>query len=163
MAMEKDPGQYLVDELQQDTAEVRSQEDKNDGERDGILQNEDSMFVTKPYGQEKNDENLAMTLLKFIPNTEHAFSHARMPLDVSMAYGDMQSDLMFGLLGGADPKHDAAITMASYHARDGHPFDTAASIARHDATQLSSAQRHQRGLMGLFGGRGGGGKAKEEG
>lgn len=118
--------------------------------RKGHMMNEESPFVIKPKFDEKQEE-LFEAFLKFSPDAGHAMSLARMPVEISAAYVMMQSDLEYAMQGGVNPRQDAASMMAAYHARDGHPFDTAASIARGYAAIGGLGDERRGGLMGLLG------------
>ena len=117
-------------------------------EHPGRLGNEDSPFVIKPKTEGESQEASWSEFLKFEPTAEKSMSLARMPLEVAMAYGEMQSDIMFALIGAVDPKADAAVQMAAYHARDGVPFDTAAKIAGMQPDPTAQAG----GLFSMFSG-----------
>ena len=118
-------------------------------EKEGMLANEESPFVIKP----KTDTGLESAfheLLNFSTHAEKMMSLARAPIEISMAYGEMQSDLAFVLnLGAIDPKLDAAYTFAAYHGQ--HGVDDAIKVAIHQP-ESEGDQRRKWGIFGhLFG------------
>lgn len=140
-------------EEQFDEPEPKFKRPGDDGEESNefLLMAENSPLVEKKKGTMSNAaKDMVELFMTFNSEATHAMAQAGMPLRKIRSYSAMVSDIQYAVMGGTDPRSDAAIIMAGYHGADRHAFNTAARVA--GAMAESAPSHNKQGLLAaLFG------------